>query len=74
MPGTPIACSRKGAITNEIANTTPIVEPMIAIALVRWLSRVRSAAVAIATPEIGARALQHAPQDHHPRGLAEARR
>jgi len=29
-----------------------MVEPMIAIALLRWVSRVRSAAMAIATPEM----------------------
>src|SRR5437870_4086129 len=34
------------------AKTTPMVEPMIAIDLERWLSRVRSAAMAMATSEI----------------------
>ena len=52
MPGTPIAFLRKGAATKEPAKATPIVEPMMAIALVRWEGRVRSPPLAGATPEI----------------------
>ncbi len=50
-PGTPIILSRNGAATSEIANTAPMDTPMIAIALVRCDSRVRSATIAIATAE-----------------------
>ncbi len=52
MPGTPMAALRNGEIAKDTAKETPIVEPMIAIALPRWLSRVRSAAIAITTPEM----------------------
>gem|GEM_PF-3580455 len=52
MPWMPTHCAREGAATNDTAKAAPIVEPMIAIALLRWVSRVRSAAKAIATPEI----------------------
>ena len=52
MPGTPIEVSSQGPRTKEAPKTTPIVEPMIAIVLVRWLSRVRSAASAITVPEM----------------------
>ncbi len=52
MPRTPIERSRKGAATNDTANTAPMVEPMIAIALVRWPSRVKSAVMARVTAEM----------------------
>ena len=52
MPGTPTALRSDGAATNDPANARPMVEPMMAIALVRWLGRVRSPAMAMATPEM----------------------
>ena len=52
IPWMPIALSRDGAAMKETANTTPMVEPMIAMALVRCESRVRSATAAMATPEM----------------------
>ena len=54
MPGTPTASLRRGAAMNEAAMATPMVEPMIAIALVRWLGRVSFFVIATATPAIGA--------------------
>ena len=66
IPGTPIQRSSTGPSTIETANMTPMVVPMIAIALVRCSSRVRSAASAIDRRGDRAGALEHAPEDHDP--------
>ena len=75
MPRTPIACSRNGRQRRATARTpAPMVEPIIAIALVRCCSRVRSAAMRHHHRGDRARALQHAPGDHHPGRLGRGAR
>ena len=52
IPSMPITRYRPGAATSEIANASPIDAPMIAIALVRCSSRVRSATNATTAAEM----------------------
>ena len=52
MPGTPMLRPSTGPATMDNANVAPMVTPMMAIALVRCSSRVRSAVSAITAAEM----------------------
>ncbi|MCY1235939.1 hypothetical protein D9M72_485700 [compost metagenome] len=52
MPDMPMLCSSGEAITSDSAKVRPMLPPTIAIALVRWRSRVRSAMQAVMAAEI----------------------
>ena len=51
IPGTPIHWLSKGPPMSETAKAMPMVAPMVAIALVRCSSRVKSANKAVTTAE-----------------------
>ena len=72
MPPMPIAAYSAGAATSEMANTSPIEEPIIAMTLVRCCSRVRSAASAVTAAEIAPAPCRTRPRMVHQMSVARA--